>query len=165
MKFFLTCVFCVFFCFGFAQDKTHASYLDLSYFKGNIALHNNDILHLIDGHPEGYILSWNKKTFGFNDWEQRFNYPDYGITYAYQNMKNDVLGTVTSLYAHYNFYFFNRNLMLRIGQGMGYTKTPYDKVDNYRNIAYGSHLMSSTFLMLNYKKERIVDRFGLQPYY
>ena len=50
---------------------------------------------------------------------------------------------------------------VRIGQGMGYTETPYDKVDNYRNIAYGSKLMSSTMVMLNYKKERIFDRFGL----
>ena len=162
MRLFLICFFCVFFSLGFSQDKTQSSYIDLSYFKGNIALHNNNVLHLIQGHPEGYILSWNKKTFGYKDWEQRYNYPDYGITYAYQNMKNDVLGSVASLYAHYNFYFFNRNLMFRIGQGVAYTDRPYDKVDNFRNIAYGSHLLSSTFIMLNYKKERIIDRFGLQ---
>lgn len=146
----------------FAQDKTHSSYLDLNYFRGNIALHNNDILHLIQGHPEGYILSWNKKTYGFNDWEQRYNYPDYGVTYVYQNMKNDVLGSVSSLYAHYNFYFFNRNLMLRIGQGLAYAEETYNKETNFRNIAYGTNLMSSTFVMLNYKKERIIDRFGVQ---
>ena len=162
MRLFLICFFCVFFSLGFSQDKTQSSYIDLSYFKGNIALHNNNVLHLIQGHPEGYILSWNKKTFGYKDWEQRYNYPDYGITYAYQNMKNDVLGSVASFYAHYNFYFFNRNLMFRIGQGVAYTDRPYDKVDNFRNIAYGSHLLSSTFIMLNYKKERIIDRFGLQ---
>lgn len=146
----------------FAQDKTHSSYLDLNYFRGNIALHNNDILHLIQGHPEGYILSWNKKTYGFSDWEQRYNYPDYGVTYVYQNMKNDVLGSVSSLYAHYNFYFFNRNLMFRIGQGLAYAEETYNKETNFRNIAYGTRLMSSTFVMLNYKKERIIDRFGVQ---
>ena len=154
---FLFCFTCV-----LAQEKTHSSYLDLNYFRGNIALHNNDILHLIQGHPEGYILSWNKKTYGFNDWEQRYNYPDYGITYARQNMKNDVLGSVSSLYAHYNFYFFNRNVMFRIGQGLAYAEEIYNKETNFRNIAYGTHLMSSTFMMLNYKKECIIDRFGLQ---
>tara|TARA_R110002049_G_scaffold308754_1_gene513917 strand:+ start:60284 stop:61345 length:1062 start_codon:yes stop_codon:yes gene_type:complete len=147
---------------AFSQQKAHTSYLDLNYFRGNIALHNNDILHLIQGHPEGYILSWNKKTYGFNDWEQRFNYPDYGVTYVYQNLKNDVLGTVASLYAHYNFYFLNRNVMFRIGQGLAYAENPYDKVNNYRNNAYGSNIMSSTMVMLNYKKERLIDRFGLQ---
>lgn len=154
--FFLAISFC------FSQDKVHTSYIGLSYFKGNIALHNNDILHLIQGHPEGYILSWNKKTYGFNDWEQRYNYPDYGVSYAYQNLKNEVLGDVSSLYAHYNFYFFKRHVMFRIGQGIAFTTNPYHKETNFRNIAFGSKLMSSTYVMLNYKKERIVGRVGLQ---
>lgn len=162
IKFFLNSVFCLLFTLGFTQEKRHTSYLDINYFKGNIAEHNSDILHLIKGHPEGYILSWNKKTYGFNNWEERFNYPDYGVSYAYQNMKNDVLGNVSSLYAHYNFYFFKRNLMMRIGQGMAYAKNPYHKVNNHRNVAFGSHIMSSTYVMLNYKKERIINRFGLQ---
>lgn len=155
--FFLVCSLIV-----FSQEKEHTFYFDVNYFKGNIALHNNDILHLINGHPEGVILSWNKKTYGFNNWEQRYNYPDYGVTFAYQNLKNDVLGNNASLYAHYNFYFFNRNLMFRIGQGIAYAPNPYDKIENFRNIAFGSHILSSTMMMLNYKKERIFDKFGLQ---
>lgn len=162
MRFFIAFFFLVSSTFGFSQQKEHTSFLDLSYFKGNIALHNNDILHLIQGHPEGYILSWNKKTYGFNDWEQRYNYPDYGVTYAYQNLKSEPLGKVASLYAHYNFYFFNRNLMFRIGQGLAYTENPYDKESNYRNIAFGTHVMSSTFAMLQLRKERVFGRFGFQ---
>ncbi|MFD1616025.1 acyloxyacyl hydrolase [Gelatiniphilus marinus] len=162
MRQLILCVFCLAFSFSFSQDKTHNSYIDLSYFKGNIALHNNDILHLIKGRPEGYILSWNKKTYGFNAWEQRYNYPDYGVSFAYQNLKNDVLGEVSALFAHYNFYFLKRKLMLRIGQGLAFTTNPYDKANNFRNIAFGSKLMSSTYIMLNYKKERLIDRFGLQ---
>ena len=158
----VTFLFLLMYLCSFSQERQHTSFVDVNYFKGNIALHNNDILHLIQGHPEGYIISWNKKTFGFNDWEQRYNYPDYGFTYAYQNLKNDVMGNVASLYAHYNFYFFKRNLMFRIGQGLAYTENPYDKVDNFRNNAFGTHLMSSTFAMLNYKKERLFGRFGLQ---
>jgi len=155
-------IFCAIWNFSFSQEKHHTSYLDLNYFKGNIALHNNDILHLIQGHPEGYILSWNKKTYGFNDWEQRYNYPDYGVSYSYQNMKSEDLGNVASLYTHYNFYFINRNLMFRVGQGLAFADNPYDKEDNFRNIAYGSSILSSTYVMLNYKKERIINRFGLQ---
>ncbi len=146
----------------FSQNDQQSSYIDVNYFKGNIALHNDDILHLITGHPEGVILSWNKKTFGHKDWEQRFNYPDYGVSFAYQNLKNDVLGNNYSLYGHYNFYFLKRNLMLRIGQGLAFTTNPYDKESNHKNIAFGSKIMSSTYLMFNYKKERIFDKFGLQ---
>ncbi|MBN4070803.1 acyloxyacyl hydrolase, partial [Olleya sp. AH-315-F22] len=141
--------------------QTSSSYIDINYFKGNITLHNNSILHLIKGHPEGLILSWNKKTFGYKDWEQRYNYPDYGMSFTYQDFKNDVLGNNYALYAHYNFYFFKRNLMFRIGQGLAFTTNPYDKVKNHKNIAFGSKFMSSTYLRLNYKKERIIDRFGL----
>lgn len=163
MKHLFSCLFFLWIGVLFSQEtETKSSTVEVNYFKGNIALHNNSILHLIKGHPEGFIVSWNKKTFGFNDWEQRYNYPDYGVSFAYQNLKNDVLGNNYSLYAHYNFYFFKRNLMLRIGQGLAYATNPYDKYDNFKNVAFGSHVLSSTYLMLNYKKERIFDRFGIQ---
>lgn len=162
MKKSLTYILCLCFSIVFSQEKQTSSSFDINYFSGNIALHNNDILHLIKGHPEGIIISWNKKTFGNEDWEQRYNYPDYGVSFSYQNLKNRVLGNNFAFYAHYNFYFFKRNLMFRIGQGLAFTTNPYHKIDNHKNIAFGSKLMSSTYMMLNYKKERIVDRFGLQ---
>ncbi|WP_299366387.1 acyloxyacyl hydrolase [Winogradskyella sp.] len=163
MKYWLTTYLILFGLLLFSQEKKVTdSYFDLNYFSGNIALHNNDILHLITGRPEGIILSWNKKTFGREDWEQRYNYPDYGASFIFQNLKNEVLGNNYGLYAHYNFYFFKRHLMLRIGQGIAYNTNPYDKLENHKNIAFGSHLLSSTYVMLNYKKQRLFDRFGLE---
>ena len=47
-------------------------------------------------------------------------------------------------------------------RGIAYTTNPYDKVDNFANNAYGSDLMSTTFVMLNYKKESLFKRFGIQ---
>ena len=162
MKYFLTCILFVLSFLGFSQETQKSSYVDVNYFKGNIALHNDDILHLITGHPEGVIISWNKKTFGENDWEQRYGYPDYGVSFTYQNLKNKVLGNNYALYAHYNLYFFKRNLMLRIGQGLAFTSNPYDKFKNHKNIAFGSKFMSSTYAMINYKKERVFSKFGVQ---
>ncbi|MDB9960925.1 acyloxyacyl hydrolase [Oceanihabitans sp.] len=163
MKYFFTYLCCFCFCIAFSQEKKQtSSSFDVNYFSGNIALHNDDILHLIKGHPEGFIFSWNKKTFGEEAWQQRYNYPDYGLSLTYQDLKNEVLGNNVAIYAHYNFYFLKRNLMFRIGQGLGYTTNPYDKLENPRNNAFGTHLLSSTYVMLNYKKERIFNRFGLQ---
>lgn len=163
MKYCLSCFILVSGWLSFCQEKNDSnSYFDFNYFSGNIALHNNDILHLITGHPEGFIFSWNKKTFGNEAWEQRFNYPDYGASIIYQDLKNENLGHNFGVYAHYNFYFFNRNLMFRLAQGLAYTSNPYDKLDNPKNNAFGTHLLSSTYLMLNFKKERVFDRFGLQ---
>ena len=162
MKRFLFCVLCLAYSLSYAQNDAANSSFDINYFRGNIALHNNSILHLIKGHPEGLILSWNKKTFGDETWQQRYNYPDYGLSFSYQNLKNDDLGNNYALYGHYNFYFFNRRLMFRIGQGIAFTTNPYDKLTNPKNIAFGSKFMSSTYVMLQYKKERIFDKFGLQ---
>lgn len=145
-----------------AQEVKHSTYFDFNYFGGNIALHNNDILHLIKGHPEGFIFTWNKKTFGNQPWEQRYNYPDYGASFVYQNFKNDVLGENYGLYAHYNFYFLKRNLMFRIAQGLAYNTNPYHKIDNPKNVAFGSDILSATYIMLNYKKENLLNQFGIQ---
>lgn len=146
----------------FAQEGTNNSYFDLNYIRGNISLHNNDLLHLIKGHPEGFIFSWNKKTFGDETWQQRYNYPDYGASFIYQDLKNDVLGHSYGIYGHYNFYFFKRNVLFRVGQGLAYNTNPYDKYNNPKNVALGSHILSSTYFMLNYKKENLFNRVGFQ---
>ncbi len=147
---------------AFSQEKQYSSYFDLNYFRGNITLHNTDIQHLIQGHPEGLILGWNRETYGKKEWEQLYNYPDYGISFIYQDLKNETLGRNYGIYAHYNFYFFKRKLMLRIGQGLAYTTNPYDKEDNFRNVAFGSDILSSTYALLNYKKEALFKRINAQ---
>lgn len=161
-KLFLIFIGFHFLCFAQVEESSTKSSVDINYFAGKIALHDYGILHLIADHPEGVIISWSKKTFGLSDWEERFNYPDYGVSFSYQNFKNETLGNNYALYGHYNFYFLNRNLMLRIGQGLAYSTNPYDKETNHKNIAFGSKLLSSTYAMLNYKKERVIDKFGFQ---
>ena len=146
---------------GVAQEQAGASYIDLNYFQGNIMEHNPDLTHLVTGHPTGMILSWNKRTDGSSDWHQLYNYPDLGLSFSWQDMKNESLGHNFSLYAHANFYFFHRKMVFRIGQGLAVATNPYDKEDNFRNNVYGSRIMSSTYMMLNYKQERLIDRWGL----
>ena len=109
-RFFFLIIFVIGSYFATSQETNNWS-LDVNYFKGSIALHNDDILHLIKGQPEGFILSWNQPTFGEETWQQRYNYPDLGFSVAYQDLKNPVLGDVYSLYAHYNFYFLILSLL------------------------------------------------------
>ncbi len=162
MRYFLSVVLLCVIQHVMSQNEEIHSSIEVNYFKGNIALHNDGILHLITGHPEGLILSWNKKTFGEQAWHQRFNYPDFGISASYQNLKTKELGENFGLYGHFNFYFLNRKLMFRIGQGLALTTNPYNKLENPRNNAFGSKIMSSTYAMVNYRLERIFDRFGFQ---
>lgn len=147
-----------------AQQKQDAPHfvLEANQFYGSVLLHNTDISHLITNHPGGVILGFNRKRFGKQKWEADFGYPDTGFTFVYQDMNSATLGEHFGLYAHYNFYFLKRNLQFRVAQGISYNTNPYDKANNFRNNAYGSHLLSSTMVMLNYNKERLIDRFGVK---
>ncbi len=153
-------------CFAIAQQEklTKAHTFDVNYMYGVIINHNPNILHLITGHPEGVLFSWNRKTFGKKEWEACFNYPDIGVSLSYHDLKNKNLGDTYSLYTHYNFYFFKkRNLMLRTGIGVSYATNSYNHETNNRNVAFGSALLNSTYLLLNYKKERLFKTpFGVQ---
>ena len=148
----------------FSQDTTEVKKLtvDANQFYGSVLLHNPDISHLITNHLGGLILGLNRKTYGSQEWEALYNYPDYGASFIYQDMNNETLGRNFGLYAHYNFYFLKRNVQFRIGQGVAYTTNPYDKETNFRNNAYGSDFLSSTYLMLNYHKENIFKGLGFK---
>ncbi|RZJ69938.1 acyloxyacyl hydrolase [Flavobacterium sp.] len=136
--------------------------VEVSYFRGNIYKHTDDITHLITGHPEGVLVSINRQTFGEKEWQQAYNYPDYGMSFQYQDFKNVHLGEAYALAVHYNFYFLHRLIQFRISQGIGMAAHPYDKETNFKNNAFGSRFMSSNLFLLNFKKQNIVGRFGLQ---
>lgn len=135
--------------------------IEANYFYGSILRHNKDISSLITGHPEGFVLSYNRKTFGLKEWERRYNYPDWGFTFAYQDLKNESLGDTYNFLAHYNFYFFKRKLMWRVAQGFAITTNPFDIETNIGNNAYGTRIISSTLVMLNYK-QKLSPSFSLQ---
>ena len=145
-----------------AQDYGPFRTLDLNGFYGSVLLHNPDISHLIEAHPSGLILALNTRHFGEQAWQQQFGYPDTGLSLIYQNMRSGTLGENIGLYAHYNFYLFGRSTQFRIGQGIAYNTNPYDPAANNRNNAYGSHLLSSTYLMLQYQRERLFGRLGVR---
>lgn len=157
----LLCILCQYWLFS--QEVSNSRYtMDINNFYGTIMKHNPDISHLIIGRPQGVIVAASKKTFGEKKWQRLYNYPDYGLSFMYQNMDNPILGEHYGLLGHYSFYFLRRSLMFRIATGISYNTNPYDEDDNFRNVAYGSHFLSASYLLLNYKKENIIGGLGLQ---
>jgi hypothetical protein len=148
--------------FAISQSKKNLSYIDLNFFSGNIARHNDEITHLIQDHPNGLILGWNKQVSGKKFWHRLYNYPEYGVSFNAQNFNNDVLGNSFGLFGHYNFYFFKRRLLFRFAQGVSYVTNPYDKISNPKNNAFGSHLLSGSYVMLNYKHPKFIGPLALQ---
>lgn len=136
--------------------------ISADYFYGTILEHNPEIQHLITGHPNGFLLSYNHKTFGQNEWEHRYNFPDWGFSTLYHHSQNEHLGNVLGLYGHINWYFLNRYLMVGVGQGIGYATNPYDTNSNFYNNAYGSRFMSTTYFRGTFNAENIWNGFGFQ---
>lgn len=146
----------------FAQQVEKASYFDANYFTGNVILHKEDVAHLITGHPDGFLLSYNIKTLGDKEWHSIYNYPEYGISIQKLNFKNDILGSNYAVGLHYNFFFLKRSLMLRISQGIGITTNPYDKENNNKNNAFGSRILDNNYFLLQYQKQHLIGNIGLQ---
>ena len=143
------------------QNELKFYAVEAEYFTGSILEHNPDIAHLITELPSGVVLSFNRKTYGYTEIEGRYNYPDWGFTFIYQDMKNPILGENYSLYGHFTWYFLNRMLRVGLAQGIAYNTNPYDPETNYDNNAYGSHLLSSTFLRANFVKENLWKGLGV----
>jgi len=146
----------------YGQENQKQTYVDADFYHGTVLEHSLKIGHLITDHPVGFLIRYNYKTFGKKEWQRRHNYPDWGFSFTYQDMKNPWLGEIYGIFSHINWYFFQRNVQLSVGQGVGYTTNPYDKETNFRNNAYGTQLMSATYLKLNYHKPNIWNKIGLQ---
>jgi len=148
-------------CFG--QSKS--SYFQADTFYGNVLRQNPDALIVIQGHPTGFFLSYNKRTFGEENWQEHYNYPDFGYSIGYHDYKSEIVGKLYSVYGHYNFYFFNREnknqFILRTGIGLAYNTNPYDKVTNNKNTAFGTHLNSSTYFKLYFQRENLIQNIGI----
>lgn len=144
-----------------AQNNSDSNAFDVTYFRGNVLPHTPDLYHL-QGHPDGVLIDFIRQTHGSKEWHSIYNYPDYGAFFLYQNFNNPYLGSNYSVGGLYNFYFLNRNVKLRLAQGFAYVTSPYDKVENSKNKAFGSKILANTNIGIYFKKENILERIGLE---
>jgi hypothetical protein len=152
------------FCFSQKIAKNFKSdiLIQTSFLRGNILRHSNKIDQLITGHPEGIFITFLKKSSRKKEWQKLYNNPDYGVYFLAQDFKNQYLGNNFSAGFLYQFYFLKRNLQLQTASGLAYNTNPYNKVNNSRNNAFGSKFMANITIGLQYKKEKIIDNFGVQ---
>lgn len=145
--------------------QTNSSYIQADVFYGNTLRQSPDSQVLLQGHPTGMFISYNKRSHGEESWQERYNYPDFGFSAGYQDYKSEITGKLYSVYGHYNFYFFNRKnknqLLFRAGIGLAYSTNPYDKETNNKNTAFGTALNSSTYFKLYYQRENIIENLGV----
>lgn len=149
------------FTIAFSQENKETIAVEVNFLRGNVLPHTPDLYSLVNGHPEGVMISFLKKTHGDEEWQQVYNYPDYGCYFLYQDFKSEPLGHNFSAGALYNFYFLNRKVQLKLSQGVAYTSHPYDQVNNNKNKAFGTEFMANTNIGLSYINERLFSNIGL----
>lgn len=142
------------------SQKNNPFAVEASFLRGNVLPHTEDMHHLVNGHPEGLLLSVTKRTDGSKEWHQAYNYPDYGGYFLYQDFKSQPLGQNYAVGALYNFYFLKRHLQFKLAQGVAYTTNPYDKVDNSKNKAFGTRIMANTNIGLAYDNQDLFKNIG-----
>jgi hypothetical protein len=140
------------------QKETYA--IEVSNLRGNTLPHKEDMYHLIQGHPEGVMLSFVAKTHGAKEWQKAYNFPDYGAYFLYQDFNSQPLGQAYSVGAFYNFYFWKRRLQMRIAQGVALVTNPYDKVTNSKNKAFGTPILDNTNFGFAYDNQKLLKPFG-----
>jgi hypothetical protein len=143
----------------FGQHKAIYS-IETSILRGNVLPHRDDVLNLVNGHPEGLMVSFLVHTNGAKEWERVYNYPDYGGYFLYQDFKSEPLGVCYAAGGLYNFYFLKRHLQLRISQGLAITTNPYNKVTNSINKAFGTRVLDNTNLGLSYDNQDLIKPLG-----
>ena len=145
-----------------AQFSEHSYVAEVNGFRGNIMLHSPDMHHLITDHPAGTIISLLRKTDGSADWHSIYNYPEYGGYFLRQDFRNEYLGKNYALGVQYNFYFLNRNLQLKVSQGLAMTTRKHDNATNYKNNAFGTRFMENTNFGVAYSKQGIFQGLGIR---
>jgi hypothetical protein len=114
------------------------------YYCGFILPEYSNLTYLVDEKVQSVSLSLSRQTKGKNIWEHVYNFPEYGFTLFYSTLGNDkVHGREVALYPYFALNIISRrkmNFYNQTGIGISYVTRKYDPVDNYSNVAVGSHL-------------------------
>ena len=122
---------------------------------GFIARHHPEMAVFSDIHFPVFELALSKQTFGNKLWHQIYSYPEIGISYWQSKFANSkVLGNANAVYPFIRFPLIRSNrfsLNFRFGVGLGYFSSKFDRLENYKNTAIGSHLNAIINLMFEAK--------------
>ena len=126
----------------FAQDSIPSFGASVTYHHGFIAPHKPEVNEIIKGHTQIIEVAAYKNTNGTRQWEQYFNNPKVGVSAIYINTGNEeslgkAYGIMPMVELPLNHWKVQWNI--RAGCGLGYIQKPFDRVDNYKNLAIGSN--------------------------
>jgi hypothetical protein len=122
---------------------------------GFVISHHKSMAHLTTGHFPAFEINVGQQTHGEQVWQPLYKYPIIGMTFWYADLANpEVLGSAFAIYPYLNFHLYQQHDFLfnfRFGTGLGYLTKKFDRLDNYKNIAIGSHINVTLNLFYEFK--------------
>ncbi|MCX6234560.1 MAG: acyloxyacyl hydrolase [Bacteroidetes bacterium] len=114
-------------------------------------------MEIYNSHFPAIEISLGKATYGQQFWEQMYSYPDIGIVYYHSGLGiSPYLGTANALFPYINFPIIKTKTItigFRLGAGIGYLTKKFERLENFKHLAIGSHINFAGNLMLelNYR--------------
>jgi hypothetical protein len=130
---------------------------------GFIWSHTPKMQHLATGHFPGFEFSYSRRPDGSKLWHQYYGFPSLGISVFGSDVHNKpTFGYAAGIYPHIRFLLAGRKneLLFRVGAGLGYVHKPWERTENYKQIAIGSKLNVLIHFMAHYKM-RISDQWHI----
>lgn len=123
----------------------------LGYY-GFILPHHPEMKIFTDRHIQAWELDLAETTMGSKRWQWSYAYPNLGASLFYSNLgQTRILGEVYALIPYVDFPLVRgkeNSLMFRFGTGLGWFTRTFDRIDNYKNTAIGSHLNAAISMQL-----------------
>lgn len=124
---------------------------------GFLIAHRPVLVPLQEQHITGFELSIARLSYGKEEWEKDFLFPEKGLTIAYFNLGSPKrLGYGIAIYPYLDFPFSNKKdnkFVFRYGIGLGWVEKVFNAESNYKNAALGSHLNGVIHFDLHYEKD------------
>ena len=132
--------------------------ISVDVFQGFVFRHKEQIAHLITDHPTGFRITYDRKTYGEDSWEQRYNFPDVGLTFIYMDYNNPILGKSLALIPYYDFYIRKNKeakgqFKYKVGLGLGYNTKKYDRTENNKNNVVSTDFSFGILAQVSYSHE------------
>jgi len=112
-------------------------------------------MKIFNAHFPSFEINLGKETYGRERWQAMYGYPFIGVSYWYSQMGNSqFLGSANAIFPYVNYPIIrNRKheLNFRVGLGLAYLTKRFDRLENYKYIAIGSHVNAAINLMAEYR--------------
>lgn len=112
-------------------------------------------MQIFNSHFPAFEINIGKETFGEYRWQRMYSYPFIGVSYWYSQLGNSpLLGSAHAVFPYVNYplvRYKKTELNFRLGLGLAYLTKRFDRIENYKYLAIGSHVNAAANLMFEYR--------------